>query len=336
MGGVMKTWMVRAGRGGVLIGAFKEKGRVAIGWEEMGSLTDLTSRDLVVERYRETYPDDTRFQVGQNAGQVHRFRNEIAMGDRVISYDRIAREYLVGSVIGDYAYDTSFDEDHPNCRPVKWVGTVARDALSLETRNSLGSIATLFLLPPETAEAIDAALAGTQPTPTEPAEKQADEASAEEILLEDIEEKAFEFVKDRIAKLNWSQMQDFVAGLLRAMGYKTRVSKAGSDRGKDIFASPDGLGFEDPRIFVEVKHHKDPVGSQTIRSFIGGRKPTDRCLFVSIGGFSKDAHYEAERSMVPCTLMDINDLVELAIEHYERFDVDTRRLLPLKRFYWPA
>ncbi|MBI5165855.1 MAG: hypothetical protein HY985_18370 [Magnetospirillum sp.] len=36
----MKTWMVRAGRGGIQIGAFKEKGRVAIGWAEMRSLAE--------------------------------------------------------------------------------------------------------------------------------------------------------------------------------------------------------------------------------------------------------------------------------------------------------
>jgi restriction system protein len=43
-------------------------------------------------------------------------------------------------------------------------------------------------------------------------------------------------------------MQDLVAGLLRALGYKKRVSPAGPDRGKDIVASPDGFGFESPRI----------------------------------------------------------------------------------------
>jgi len=33
-----------------------------------------------------SFPDDTRFQVGHNAGQVHRFCNEIAVGDRVVTY----------------------------------------------------------------------------------------------------------------------------------------------------------------------------------------------------------------------------------------------------------
>jgi restriction system protein len=47
-------------------------------------------------------------------------------------------------------------------------------------------------------------------------------------------------------------MQQLVAGILRAMGYKTQISPPGVDRGKDIVASPDGFGFEHPRIVVEV------------------------------------------------------------------------------------
>lgn len=58
-------------------------------------------------------------------------------------------------------------------------------------------------------------------------------------------------------------MQDLVAGLLRAMGYKTRVSPSGPDRGKDIVASPDGFGFESPRIVVEVKHRQGAIAAAT-------------------------------------------------------------------------
>ncbi|MDC0946604.1 restriction endonuclease [Nitrospinaceae bacterium] len=43
-------------------------------------------------------------------------------------------------------------------------------------------------------------------------------------------------------------MQELVAGLLRAMGSKTKVFPAGPDQGKDIIASPDGFDFEIPRI----------------------------------------------------------------------------------------
>jgi restriction system protein len=77
--------------------------------------------------------------------------------------------------------------------------------------------------------------------------------------------RAHEFIKDKVNALSWSEMQDLVAGLLRSLGYKTRVSDAGPDHGKDIVASPDGFGFEAPRIVVEVKHRKGSMGAPDLR-----------------------------------------------------------------------
>jgi restriction system protein len=162
------------------------------------------------------------------------------------------------------------------------------------------------------------------------------EASSEEPAEQDMEQLANEAIKDRIAALDPYEMQDLVAGLLRAMGYKTRVSPPGSDRGKDIVASPDGLGLEDPSIVVEVKHRRNQrIAAPDIRSFLGGRHPRDRGLYVSTGGFSRDAYYEAERANIPVTLMDFEDLVETIQDHYSAFDEETRQLLPLKAIYWP-
>jgi len=114
-------------------------------------------------------------------------------------------------------------------------------------------------------------------------------------------------------------MQALVAGILRAMGYKTKISQECGDRGKDVIASPDGLGLTQPRIFVEVKHRKGQMGAPEVRKFIGGRNPqNDRCLFVSTGGFTTEAKYEAERSIAHLTLIDSDDLVELLVEYYEK------------------
>lgn len=140
-----------------------------------------------------------------------------------------------------------------------------------------------------------------------------------------------------MSKLDWEEMQQLVAGLLQAMGYKTRISPSGPDRGKDIVASPDGFGFESPRIVVEVKHRTgSQMSSPEIRSFLGGRHKDDKGLYVSTGGFTKDARYEAERASIPLTLMDLDDLVKALLEHYEKMDIDTQRLIPLRKVYWPA
>lgn len=120
------------------------------------------------------------------------------------------------------------------------------------------------------------------------------------------------------------------------MGYKTKISDPGPDRGVDIMASPDGFGFESPRIMVEVKHRSHAMGAQEIRSFLGGRHKDDKGLYVSTGGFTKDARYEADRANIPVMLMDIEDLVKALLRNYEDLDMETRNLLPMKKIYWPV
>jgi restriction system protein len=108
---------------------------------------------------------------------------------------------------------------------------------------------------------------------------------------------------------------------------------AGPDRGVDVFASPDGLGLQEPRVFVEVKHRpRETIGAPAIRSFLGGRHTGDRCLYVATGKF---ARYEAERSQIPLTLVDLPELASLFLRHYETLDAETRDLVPLVHVYWP-
>ena len=137
-------------------------------------------------------------------------------------------------------------------------------------------------------------------------------------------------------RLEWDEMQELVAGLLRAMGYKTQVSAPGADRGRDITASPDGFGFQEPRILVEVKHRKGTIGAPEIRAFLGGLRQRDNGLYVSTGGFTREARYEAERANHHLALLDLDGIGKSVMEHYDRMDAETRALVPLKKIYWPA
>ena len=163
-----------------------------------------------------------------------------------------------------------------------------------------------------------------------------DEGEDEEALLDRYKLEAFEIIKDRVNRLDWDAMQELVAALLRAMGYKTQVSKPGPDRGVDIMASPDGFGFESSRIIVEVKHRGQPTGAQQVRSYLGGRHKDDKGLYVSTSGFTKDARYEADRAGIPVMLMDIDALVKAILQHYDEMDMEGRALLPLRKIYWPV
>ncbi|GKS83089.1 restriction endonuclease [Acidovorax sp. SUPP1855] len=329
-------WMVRAGEGGFRFEDFQSQSLVTIGWHEMGDLNALRHRADFQKAAAAAYPNLSTGTLSSYAGQTFRFVREMKVGDNVVTYNPSERIYLLGTVAGDYAHAGTAQGDHPNRRLVQWRGTIARDGLSVAARASLGSISTLFQIPLEVGQELEklvAQPAGTLASPAVPLDVTTDEVGSQ---YKDIQNQALEFIKDRVSALDWAEMQELVAGLLRAMGYKTRVSPSGSDRGKDIVASRDGLGFEDPRIVVEVKHHKDAIGSPQIRSFLGGPHERDKGLYVSTGGFTKDARYEAERGRIPIALMDLDDLVKALLEHYEQADSQTQRLVPLRKLYWPA
>lgn len=331
-------WMVRAGRGSRNFDVFIEAGIVAMGAKLLGPLTKQMTRDDLLRRHAEHYPN--RGNSGF-AHQLYRFLTEMEVGDWVVTYDRERRLYALGTIRSDYVWAPGEVEGAPHVRRVEWTHRIPRDTLSVATRNTLGSIMTLFRVNEDAAAELVARSEGADPEPGDLPEGKVEPALAaeplsDEALLAEVVEKADEFIEDRLARLSWDQMEELVAGILRAMGYRTTVSDAGPDRGFDIFASPDGLGLQEPRIFVEVKHRNASIGAPQIRSFLGARQPGDRCLYVSTGGFTREARYEAERSSVPLRLVTMQELRWLLLEHYDKLDGETRALVPLRRLYWPA
>jgi len=323
-------WMVRAGQHAHLYNEFKEKGIVAIGWNDVGDLSQITNPDQIKNVVRKTYSDYKPGKKYITAGQLIRFKLNFKLGDYVITYNPEDREYLIGEIISDYMYDPKFEKHH--IRKVKWLGNIPRDLLSTSTKNTLGAISTLFEVNESAKNEILAILKN---------EKQFNEnMEEEELLLETIKEeliaKAHEFIKDKLLKLNWEEMEELVAGLLRGMGYKTMMTSKGADRGRDIYASPDGLGLEEPRIVVEVKHRSGQVSAKEMRSFIGGLRQGVKGVYVSTGGFSKEAKYEAERSNIPVTLIDLDLLATLITQYYDKFDEEAKSLIPLIKIFWPV
>jgi len=333
-------WVVRAGRNAAHIDTFIDKGMIAIGMSEhIGAEAIKDTRKELASRTAKVHPDWSKHQRANHVGQLFRFLSEMTVGDTVATYNQSLRRYFLGTVASEPRYEPSAIQEMPYLRSVTWEQRVARDSLSLGTRNSFGAIQTIFRLKAEASSEIrKVAVPLDAPEDAEPpkAVEPSIDTTFDDIRAE-VVEKAAEFIEDLLSGLDPYEMQELVAGVLRAMGYKTRVSSKGADRGVDIFASPDGLGLQEPRIFVEVKHRPNTtMGSQELRAFMGGRQLGDRCLYVSTGGFTKDARYEAERSNVPLTLVGLSELRTLLIEHYELLDVETRRLVPLTKLYWPV
>lgn len=341
MGCIMNFWVVRAGRGGVAAERWLDGGYIEVGFgaKALGASAIGMTREALLDRLREVMPERKEAQVINQAGQLYRFNEDIADGDEVLTYEAARRRYFLGSVAGGPQYVGENEVGEARFRrKVKWTSRVDRDALAPDTRNTLGATLTIFRPNEDAAadvrqNAVPLAAPESAAPPT--AAPKASEAAALDEIGEATIQKSHDFIEDRIARLGPYEMQDLVAGILRAMGYKTRVSPPGPDGGHDIFASPDGLGLEEPRIFVEVKHRTAAMGAPAIRAFLGGRRPGDRCLYVSTGGFTKDAHGEALRAAVPLNLIDLPRVRELLVDYYDALDPETKQLVPLRRLYWP-
>ena len=149
-----KVWVVRAGRNGVYIEYFLEKGVVAIDWGEVGAIESTLSDVEIRRRFDEKWPTEKPRTRATWAAQVKRFLREVEEGDSVVTYDRGTRLYHIGIVRSPAALAARMVDDQERqefVRNVDWTDTCPRDDLSASTRNSLGSIATFFRVSEEAA-----------------------------------------------------------------------------------------------------------------------------------------------------------------------------------------
>ncbi|MDA2932147.1 restriction endonuclease [Nitrospinae bacterium AH-259-F20] len=323
------VWVVRAGNNNEIAQEVEEQSAVALGWADVSNLSSTSSRDDVKSKVREAYPHLSEKKVIPSAGQIFRFVHEMKEGDYVLTPIRATREVLIGQITGPYEYNPStISANYPHARKVKWQKKVSRDDFTSSARNALGSSLTVFTVTPYRQE-IRSLLEG-EPRGTE-------EPEVEEVdIYADVKEKSDELISDAISKLDPYEFQDLVAGVLRAMGLRTKVSPPGPDHGIDIVAHPDHFGFEEPRIKVQVKHRQATVGGGDMRNFITTVREGEKGLFVSTGGYTKEAETEARIANPPVTCLDRDQFVDLLLEHYENMEPELRAMIPLKKVYIPV
>ena len=158
------------------------------------------------------------------------------------------------------------------------------------------------------------------------------------VTIEEAEENAWREIEDYLTSMPPYDFQQLVAALLRAMGYHVAwIAPPGKDGGIDIVAHTDPLGTRVPRIKVQVKRRQDKVTVEGMRSFMAVLGDQDVGIFVSTGGFTKDAESEARlQEKRQLTLVDLQRLFDLWVEHYDRIDAAEKVLLPLRPIYYLA
>lgn len=158
------------------------------------------------------------------------------------------------------------------------------------------------------------------------------------ITFEQAEEQAWNEIETYFQRMPPYDFQKLVAALLKAMGYHVSwIAPAGKDGGVDILAWNDPLGTRPPRIKVQAKREQNPVRVSVLRSFLALLGDNDVGIFVSTGGFTRDTEDEARAQQSrQVTLIDLQRLYALWIEHLGKLDEEARDLFPLKPIYFLA
>ncbi len=164
-----------------------------------------------------------------------------------------------------------------------------------------------------------------------------DPVSQQALVIDDLQGRAYEGLKNQILRKDPYQLQDLVAALLRGMGYYTPfTAPKGKDGGADVIAYRDPLGSVSPRIKVQVKHRPDtPSTVKEIRELLGLlRKDGDVGIFVSTGGYTADAKLEVRSANTHIELIDLKHLIALWQEFYPKLNDEDKNLLSLIPIYF--
>ncbi len=257
---------------------------LSIGWPKLGDLRNYNgSREAIKAAYASKFPKDKAGAIPVRAGVLHRFCNDMKIGDLVIYPSKADRMINLGTVSSDYMFVPDISAGFPHRRQVEWRAHIPRASFSQPALYEIGSAITLF----QVTNNADEFVAAYQGQPFE--SESVDEIDAEGAANQ-VQENVEDYVIKRLkSDLKPDQFEEFTAALLRAMGFFTRVTNYSGDGGVDIIAHRDELGFEPPVIKVQCKQTLDSIGGPDVQRLLGAIDAKEHALFVTLGKYSQDA-----------------------------------------------
>jgi len=325
--------MVRGGDKGIHEQRMLDNNFISIGWSELPDLSGITQKEELQRLYKDTYPEAKENRMKNHVNQIWQFISKIQKEDMVAVPLKAQSAIAVGKVSGEYQYVTDQGIDLRHKRSVEWIKTdIPRTKFDQDLLYSLGAFMTVCQISRNNAEnRVRGVLSGT-----------AKPKSGVEIgeISEEREVNIEQNARDQIMrfieyKFKGHALSELVESILRAQGYTTKRSAPGPDGGVDILAGAGNMGFDEPRLCVQVKSSSSSVDVTVYRSLIGTMSNfgAKQGLLVSWSGFNRKVIEEANKKYFDIRLWDSGDLIDEVIKNYGNLSENIQALLPLKKIW---
>ncbi|WP_197077512.1 restriction endonuclease [Hyphomicrobium sp. 99] len=299
--------------------AFIQGGYVAIGWDQLEDLSRVTVREQLLLLYRAAYPNDSNLVVGQQVGQIARFRFEIRADDFVVTPGSDSNNLFWAQVDPNAYY---FQAGDPNCPfphrlRVRWTEKpLPRATLSVPLQRTLASSLTVFRVAQhdEFVAAIGkgSLVTNSESSPYDP----------------------YGTVLNQILELDDKEFEILTGHLLAALGFEgSEVTGKVGDGGVDARGELNVSGLAKVRIFVQAKRYKlgRKIEASVVKQLRQSIPRDGQGAFITTADYQASAHQIALDPNFPrIGLINGRQLVDLIIEHWSEIPEEFREQLGLK------
>jgi restriction system protein len=338
----MAIWLVRAGKFGEHENKFLSENRIYLTWRNLNlNLSQYENRQVLSDALDIIYPNEKKNTIRSYTTQVWSFSHELKIGDWVVMPSKQSSTIHIGEIQGEYQFHEKAENPFFHSYKVDWFAKdIPRANFDQDLLYSFGAFLTICRIQRNNAEERIKAMASKKwkvqtISIAEKTQVQNDDSLGVNEFY-NIEEISYDQIAKFISrKFVGHNLTVLIEAVLKAKGYTTYRSPEGADKGIDILAGMDALGFGNPKLCVQVKSGDNPVDRPTLDQLIGVMQnvKADFGLLVSWSGFKSTVVKELPNQFFRVRFWDQKDIIQETLNVYDNLNEEIKTELPLKKIH---
>ena len=324
----MAIWIYRAGRKGEHEKKFLDDGRIYLTWRGLDDRFVKSSPDDIKRMIMQAFPGLSKEKVVEYYVLIYPIVNGIKKDDLIILPSKFSNTFHFGRVLGDYEYDEKAPEYYKHFRQVDWFAIdISKDLFDNQIlydtniKTSVGKIKNKDVV--DYIEYMVKHDWNQQHLMPFDDEFELDWESAAKSTIS----------KYIYRKFKGYDMEELICEILKAKGFTVYNGPKGPDGGQDLLAATGDMGFDSPKICVQVKTQSSHVKKEVVDELTETIKKfhAEYGLFVAWNGYDKAV--KPAEYFYNIRLWTSNEVVDEVLKYYDKFSPEIQQCIPLKHIW---